>query len=312
MWVVWSVALAAYIGRRDAPDVVRRGGAGRRPALPRRRPRRSPVSSCCSCWSTRRCRCPSACCSTGSAGASLVVVGALTMAAGQLVLALATTLPLAVTARVLIGAGRRADVHQRPLGRHGLVPAAAGAGDDAAHRPRRAAGAGAVGGAARGAAARPRLDDRVPLRGGARGVRRARGARGGARPAARRPAAASGRVAARGAARAADVVARAGDPARALDAHGHPVLRHRVRPALGRAVPGGGAGNERTGRRAPCSRCSWWSGSWRARCSASSPRRHPMRRSLAGADRDRRPRAGVGARCCSSRRPRRGGCSSCS
>jgi MFS family permease len=38
-------------------------------------------------------------------GRVLVTVGALTMAAGQLVLALATTLPLAVTARVLIGTG---------------------------------------------------------------------------------------------------------------------------------------------------------------------------------------------------------------
>ena len=38
-------------------------------------------------------------------GRTLVVVGALTMAAGQLVLALATTLPLAVAARVLIGTG---------------------------------------------------------------------------------------------------------------------------------------------------------------------------------------------------------------
>jgi MFS family permease len=38
-------------------------------------------------------------------GRMLVAVGALTMAAGQLVLALATTLPLAVVARVLIGTG---------------------------------------------------------------------------------------------------------------------------------------------------------------------------------------------------------------
>ena len=38
-------------------------------------------------------------------GRMMVVTGALTMAAGQLVLALATTLPLAVTARVLIGTG---------------------------------------------------------------------------------------------------------------------------------------------------------------------------------------------------------------
>jgi MFS family permease len=38
-------------------------------------------------------------------GRTLVAVGALTMAAGQLVLALATTLPLAVAARVLIGTG---------------------------------------------------------------------------------------------------------------------------------------------------------------------------------------------------------------
>ena len=38
-------------------------------------------------------------------GRVLVAVGALTMATGQLVLALATTLPLAVTARVLIGTG---------------------------------------------------------------------------------------------------------------------------------------------------------------------------------------------------------------
>ena len=38
-------------------------------------------------------------------GRTLVVTGALTMAAGQLVLALATTLPLAVAARVLIGTG---------------------------------------------------------------------------------------------------------------------------------------------------------------------------------------------------------------
>lgn len=38
-------------------------------------------------------------------GRALVVTGALTMAAGQLVLALATTLPLAVAARVLIGTG---------------------------------------------------------------------------------------------------------------------------------------------------------------------------------------------------------------
>ena len=37
----------------------------------------------------------------------LIVAGALIMAAGQLVLALATTLPLAVTARVLVGAGER-------------------------------------------------------------------------------------------------------------------------------------------------------------------------------------------------------------
>jgi MFS family permease len=38
-------------------------------------------------------------------GRALVVTGALTMAAGQLLLALATSLPLAITARVLVGAG---------------------------------------------------------------------------------------------------------------------------------------------------------------------------------------------------------------
>jgi len=38
-------------------------------------------------------------------GRVMVVTGALTMAAGQLVLALATTLPFAVAARVLIGTG---------------------------------------------------------------------------------------------------------------------------------------------------------------------------------------------------------------
>ena len=184
-----------------------------------------------------------------------------------------TTLPLAVAARVLVGAGDALTFISVLSVVTAWFPAAAGAADDAAHRAGRAARAGALGGAARGAAARPGLDARVPVCGGRWGCSLGlavlvvvRDRPPGAPPP---PPAASPREVLRGLRTS---WARAGHPARALDAHGHPVLRHGVRPAVGRAVPGGRAGDDLTGRRARCSRCSWWSGSSRARCSASSPR----------------------------------------
>ena len=105
IWAVWAVGLAAYL-----VGVMHRtsfGVAGLDAARPlRRRARRCcRASSCCSCWSTPRCRCPPGCCSTGSARATVVAVGGLTMAAGQLLLGTATSLPLAIAARVLVGIG---------------------------------------------------------------------------------------------------------------------------------------------------------------------------------------------------------------
>ena len=204
------------------------------------------------------------------------------MAAGQLVLALATTLPARRRRARADRHGRRADVHQRrSRSSPAWFPAAAGAGDDAAHR----AWWGSSGRCCRrcrsprcctARAGRPRSCARP----GAGRVRRARRAAcvvrdrpPGAPPPPPR------RAAAGGAARAADVVARAGHPARALDAHGHPVLRHGVRPAVGRAVPGGRAGDDhRAGERhADAARGR--------RASSPGPlfgefaARHPMRRS---------------------------------
>ena len=94
----------------------------------------------------------------------LVVVGALTMAAGQLLLAVAETDPARGGRPGAGRGGRCADLHQRALGGHRLVPGPPGAVDDPADRAARPARAGAVGGAVRRAAARPGLDHRLRLR----------------------------------------------------------------------------------------------------------------------------------------------------
>ena len=62
------------------------------------------ASWCCNSSSTPRCRCPSGCSSTGSAGA-LVTAGALTMAAGRRSSLSPPFMPVAIAARVLVGAG---------------------------------------------------------------------------------------------------------------------------------------------------------------------------------------------------------------
>ena len=167
------------------------------------------------------------------------------MAAGQLVLALATTLPLAVAARVLIGTGdaltfisvlsvvtawfppRRVPVMTQLTGLVGQL------GQVLSAVPLAALLHG------------PGWTPAFLCAAGAGGVRRRSRCSWWCATGRRAPRRRPGRVAAGGAARAADVVVRAGHPARALDALGHAVLRHGVRPALGRAVPGGGAGDDR-------------------------------------------------------------------
>jgi len=110
-WLVWSVGVFAYLVRCcSAP--VRGRGAGRHGALPHA-PAVLSTFVCCSCSSMPVYRFRSVCCSTGSGPAGLIVVGALTMATGQFVLALATSLPGGLFGQ---GAGRRrrrAHVHQR-------------------------------------------------------------------------------------------------------------------------------------------------------------------------------------------------------
>jgi hypothetical protein len=131
-----------------------------------------------------------------------------------------------------------ADVHQRAAARTAVVPGAARAAGDAAHRDLRAAGAGAQCRPAGGPAGRPGLDAGVRLGRRGRGVRRDRCAgrvagqpaaadqlRSGAhaRPAGRRP---ERRMAA------------SRHSAGALVAFHDTVHRHGVRAHVGRSVPG--------------------------------------------------------------------------
>ena len=104
MWVVWSVALAAYIVgvmHRTSFGVAGLDAAQRFHAGP------AALSGfvVLQLLVYAALQVPVGLLLDRFGGRALVAVGALTMAAGQLVLALATTLPLAVTARVLVGAG---------------------------------------------------------------------------------------------------------------------------------------------------------------------------------------------------------------
>ncbi len=104
MWVVWSVALAAYIVgvmHRTSFGVAGLDAAQRFHAGP------AALSGfvVLQLLVYAALQVPVGLLLDRFGGRVLVTVGALTMAAGQLVLALATTLPLAVTARVLIGTG---------------------------------------------------------------------------------------------------------------------------------------------------------------------------------------------------------------
>ncbi len=104
MWVVWSVALAAYIVgvmNRTSFGVAGLDAAQRFHAGP------TALSGfvVLQLLVYAALQVPVGLLLDRFGGRVLVTVGALTMATGQLVLALATTLPLAVTARVLIGTG---------------------------------------------------------------------------------------------------------------------------------------------------------------------------------------------------------------
>ena len=104
MWVVWSVALAAYIVgvmHRTSFGVAGLDAAQRFHAGP------AALSGfvVLQLLVYAALQVPVGLLLDRFGGRVLVTVGALTMATGQLVLALATTLPLAVTARVLIGTG---------------------------------------------------------------------------------------------------------------------------------------------------------------------------------------------------------------
>ena len=104
MWVVWSVALAAYIVgvmHRTSFGVAGLDAAQRFHAGP------AALSGfvVLQLLVYAALQVPVGLLLDRFGGRALVAVGALTMATGQLVLALATTLPLAVTARVLIGTG---------------------------------------------------------------------------------------------------------------------------------------------------------------------------------------------------------------
>jgi MFS family permease len=104
MWVVWSVALAAYIVgvmHRTSFGVAGLDAAQRFHAGP------AALSGfvVLQLLVYAALQVPVGLLLDRFGGRVLVAVGALTMAAGQFVLALATTLPLAVTARVLIGTG---------------------------------------------------------------------------------------------------------------------------------------------------------------------------------------------------------------
>jgi len=104
MWVVWSVALAAYIVgvmHRTSFGVAGLDAAQRFHAGP------AALSGfvVLQLLVYAALQVPVGLLLDRFGGRTLVAVGALTMATGQLVLALATTLPLAVTARVLIGTG---------------------------------------------------------------------------------------------------------------------------------------------------------------------------------------------------------------
>lgn len=104
IWVVWSVALAAYIVgvmHRTSFGVAGLDAAQRFQAGP------AALSGfvVLQLLVYAALQVPVGLLLDRFGGRTLVAVGALTMAAGQLVLALATTLPLAVAARVLIGTG---------------------------------------------------------------------------------------------------------------------------------------------------------------------------------------------------------------
>ena len=156
------------------------------------------------------------------------------------------------------------------------------------------------------------LDDDLRRRGRGRGARRrARRRRAAGRPAGhalRRPADA-GRRSARDLARQ---LARAGHPDRPVHPPRHPVLRHRVRPALGLPVP-----HRRRGPAAPappprCSRC------WSLVGMAVGPLLGQLSRALAAAPQlararhPRRDRRGRGPSCSCGRAGPRCRCSCCS
>ncbi len=176
--------------------------------------------------------------------------------------------------------GRRADVHQRALGGHRLVPGPPGAADDAAHRPDRAARPGAVRGAARRAAARPRLDaprSSRPRRSGWRSGSRcspwcatARRARRPRHPHRRRARCCAGLRVRPGASRA------PGSGSGRTWAPSSPARCSRCSGACRTWWPGRACS---TARRARCSRCSWRSGIVAGPLFGEFTARHPLRRS---------------------------------
>ena len=111
----------------------------------------------------------------------MILAGAVTMAAGQLVLALATDVPTAVAARVLVGAGDAMTFISVLRRDRAVVPRDDGAADHPAHRHPRPARLDRRGLPAGGAAARHLVADDVPGCGRHGGARRPPGPAGPAR-----------------------------------------------------------------------------------------------------------------------------------
>ena len=235
------------------------------------------------------------------------------MAAGQLVLALAADVPTAVAARVLVGAGDAMTfisvlrlVSLWFPGRHG----AAGHPADRHPRPGRLRSSRPIRWSPCCTAPPGRRPSSVPppigVLVGVLVLRRPARRPGGTVTAARRP---GWREVRRS---LVDTWREPGTRLGLLHPPGHPVLRHRLRAAVGLPVPRRRPGAAHRRRRPACSPC-WSSSAWAsARCWAGSCGRWPLRRSDAGASRSSAPRSPPGPSSCCGRAGRRCRCSSCS
>ena len=192
----------------------------------------------------------------------VLTVAALLMGLGQLLFAFATSYPLGLLARAVLGVGDAMTFVSvlRLVAAH--FPARRYAALAVDHRRARRAGQPDRDAAARRAARERRLDRDVrrgrrrhrPVR------RRPRAARAGqrGRHGRRHRDAAGARVAGRGPAPGPARLAHARYPARLLGALLHDVRPRDARPAVGLPVPGAGAGPRPVGRERDARRC-WWS-----------------------------------------------------